>query len=110
MNGIETSSYIWDLFRVLFALGAVVVLIILFRRYGEKFLLGKGGLNEKSGGELEIKQRIPMGVKKQLVVAKMRDEVLLLAVNDGDISLLKSFPEGKGDLSGWAGEGTDYEG
>ncbi len=109
MNGVETGTYIWDLIRVLFALGAVVALIFLARRYGEKFLLGKNSLTDKSPGELQIKQRVPMGMKKQLVVARMHGEVLLLAVNDGDITLLKTFAAGKGEFSSWAGEGTDYE-
>ncbi len=109
MNGVETGSYIWELIRVLFALGAVIVLIFLVRRYGEKFLMGKGNLKDQGSGELQVKQRIPMGVKKQIVVARMRDEVLLLAVNEGNITLLRSFPAGKSDLSGWSGEGADYE-
>ncbi len=110
MNGVETGSYFWDLIRVLFALGAVVVLIFLARRYGEKFLRGKNSLPDKSPSELKIKQRIPMGIKKQLVVARMRDQVLLMAVNDGDITLLKTFPAGKGEVASWAGDGTDYDG
>jgi len=92
MIGEEHGELLWDIIRVLFALSAVIILILLTRRFLNRILYHKSPVTGKGNGGLIIKQRVQIGEKKQLLVAEFEDQVLLLAVSEEGITLLKENP------------------
>lgn len=109
MNGLTNVSYVWDLIRVFLALGAVIIIILFAHRWLGKLMMGKNSIAGQGNQDLEVRQRIPLGVKKQLLVASIRGQLILLAVNEQDVQLLKTFPEQKGESFSLMKEGAPDE-
>lgn len=101
------SQYIWNVLKVFLYLGAVLFLLYILRNTLNRWRIPeamKGG----DKGPLRVKQRIPLGVKKQLIIAEYRDSTLLLGVTEHQINLLQSFPRTPGmDYSQSPDDGED---
>jgi len=68
---------------LLLILGAVFLALALMKRYGLTARL-QGG----SGGRLRVEERVALGPRKQLVVVRFLNRLLVLGVTDAGINLI----------------------
>ncbi len=92
MEGTFDGNYLWYLLRVFCYLGAIVVFIVLIRKFVLQRLYPGNFMNREQGEEVFLKQRLSLGNKGQLVVVECRNRVLLLGVTENNVNLLGDFP------------------
>jgi len=68
---------------LLLILGLIFLAFALLKRYG---LAAK--LQGRSAGTLEVKERVALGPRKQLVVVRFLNKLLVLGVTDAGINLI----------------------
>lgn len=90
MTGIDTGSVLWEMAKVGLALGLVIVIIILLARFIPR-LLRTSKYFKTDTDMFVIRQRVSLGLKKELIIVEKENIKLLLGVTEQNINLLKDL-------------------
>lgn len=87
----KRPSTIWDLSRVIMALGIVIGLILLMRWAGKRFLPGLAG--GRAAGVVRVLARAPVSPRQQVLLVQVGRRVLIVADNGTQMNRLSEIDE-----------------
>lgn len=87
------DQYLQSLIRVIFYLGAIIILIFIIRAFLLRKLKFDQRLHLKEGAELKVLNRQYLGMKKYLLIVEFQGQKILLGVSETNISYLTSLTD-----------------
>ncbi|MCK4257450.1 MAG: flagellar biosynthetic protein FliO [Halanaerobiales bacterium] len=89
MNSANNLNYTWEIVKVFFYLGIVILLIYLLTHLLRNFR----NFSRKQGSLIQVIERNFLTQNAQVAIIQVGDKYYLLGVTDGKITLLDTFSE-----------------